>query len=178
VDPVQWFTSELLDRDTGLGVEFISVRLGETPDVYAIARDLELQDVSRVSTDEGELDAVSLHDAVRAVILGDAQQSGLFSPDELLDASELFRDYVLREPVVPVRSSPLSLAALAALAGKAGAGVAIGFATGGPTPLLMITVPAGIVFVLVATGAGRGLSDGLRYRIRRWFGVPDDWKPD
>lgn len=66
--------------------------------------------------------------------------------DELLE----FSTYVANARVVPFEGSPLgaeslSSIAAAAKAGAVGLGATIGYMAAGPTPLLLITVPLGIV---------------------------------
>jgi hypothetical protein len=80
-----------------------------------------------------------------------------------------FAAYLAMTPVVPFENSPLSAESLGNLLTKAGGygvGAYIGFITGGTTPLLFITVPAGMVICGAAAGIGRGLEEGLRSRVR------------
>lgn len=88
-----------------------------------------------------------------------------------------FAEYLAFEAVIPFESSPLggkSLAALITTTGSAGA--ALGYAGSGD-PIVLVTVPAGIVLGGAAVGVGAGLAvglaDGIQSRIRRFLGVPD-----
>jgi hypothetical protein len=89
-----------------------------------------------------------------------------------------FSEYVVYADVIPVEHSPVgpdSLAKLIAAGGGAGVGALVGFmAAGGPTPLLFLTVPAGIIICGSAQGIADGASEGLRHRVREWIkGDPD-----
>jgi hypothetical protein len=78
-----------------------------------------------------------------------------------------FAAYVSSAPLVTFEGSDFSLQALATIAGKVGLGGAIGLAVAGPTPLLFITVPAGIIVVAVAGSVGEGLGEVLKSQILR-----------
>lgn len=86
-----------------------------------------------------------------------------------------FSEYVSFAKVVPFEQSPLAGEALASLLAS-GSGVGIGagigiMVAGGPTPLLFLTVPAGIIICGSAKGVADGLAEGLRYRVRRLMGL-------
>jgi hypothetical protein len=173
----EWFTGDVVDATSGAGLTFYFVSHKDTTSrltLEEVSADLELRDFATVGPGRD----VSTLDAVVQVLLGNAPEDETWPlnrpvPDEI----RVFADYLLSEPVVPVRTNPLSLANLAAIVSGAGVGAGIGFAMGGPTPLLIITIPAGIVIGAAATGAGYGLRDGLHWKIRKWMGVPPDWKP-
>lgn len=83
-----------------------------------------------------------------------------------LDGPDSLVGFVLWEADVPVEMSPLSGARLVQLIqdNPEGAGAAIGFiAGGGPVggPLLLLTVPAGIVAVSVSVSAAQWVSRKL-----------------
>jgi hypothetical protein len=86
-----------------------------------------------------------------------------------------FSEYVTFAPVVPFEHSPLGGEALAKLLTRAsGAGIGAGIGimvAGGPTPLLLITVPAGMIICGSAKGIADGLEEGLRYRVRHLMGL-------
>jgi hypothetical protein len=86
-----------------------------------------------------------------------------------------FSEYVAFAPVVPFEHSPLGGEALAKLLTRAsGAGIGAGIGilvAGGPTPLLLVTVPAGMIICGSAKGIADGLEEGLRYRVRRLMGL-------
>jgi hypothetical protein len=93
-----------------------------------------------------------------------------------------FAEYLAFEPVVPFESSPLGSKALATLVGATStAGAALGYAATGE-PIVLVTVPAGIVVAGVALGVGAGaamgIAEGVRHQLRRLMGVPDDRHPD
>lgn len=80
-----------------------------------------------------------------------------------------FAEYVSMTPVIPFENSPLSAESLGALLTKVGGygvGAYIGFLiVGGSTPLLLITVPAGMIICGAAAGISQGLEKGLKERI-------------
>jgi hypothetical protein len=87
-------------------------------------------------------------------------------PPEISD----FSKYLLHEAVIPFERSPLEGASLFNIVSHAsgvGIGAYIGFVLAGSTPLLLITVPAGMILCGAAAGAARGLEEGLHRRIER-----------
>jgi hypothetical protein len=47
--------------------------------------------------------------------------------------------------------------------------------------LIVFTTIGSLILIpakLALRGLGDGVKDGLHYRVRRWFGVPDSWKPE
>jgi len=89
------------------------------------------------------------------------------SPDDIR-----FAECVSFERVIPIEQSPLiqeSLAKLATTASGVGIGAYIGFVAFGQSPLLLITVPAGIIICGAARGIGQALEEGLRDRILGWI---------
>jgi hypothetical protein len=76
--------------------------------------------------------------------------------------------YILNDASLPFEQSPLQGISLGAL-GKASPyalGAYIGYAAGGGTPLILITVPAGIIVCGAAAGVGKALEEGLREKIK------------
>ena len=89
------------------------------------------------------------------------------------DVLELAREMTYA-PMVPFEMSPFGLESLLAIVAK-GSGVTIGAGVGivaaGPTPLLLITVPAGMIIGGAAFGVGQALQVGLRSRLLKLMGV-------
>jgi hypothetical protein len=84
-----------------------------------------------------------------------------------------FAQYLAYAPVVPFESSPLSPKSLSDLA-TAGGGIggALGaYLTG--DPLLLVTIPAGIIVCGAARGVSQALEIGLRSKILGLMGVED-----
>jgi hypothetical protein len=88
--------------------------------------------------------------------------------------NELLADLLFRD-TIPWRGSPLagqSLGGLLATVSGSGFGAAIGTYLG-HGPLLLLTVPAGIVVVgltsYVTAGVGMGLQEGLRQKVLGLF---------
>lgn len=83
-----------------------------------------------------------------------------------------FARYLTKEAIVPFENSPLHAISLQSL-GKASPyalGAYIGFVVSGSTPMLLITVPAGIILCGAAAGIGEGLNRGLRDRLQSLLG--------
>ncbi|HET8863902.1 MAG TPA: hypothetical protein VFM94_11715 [Solirubrobacterales bacterium] len=97
-----------------------------------------------------------------------------FDNPELIE----FAEYAAYGSVVPFEHSPLggdSLGNLLASGSGAGIGAGIGLmVAGGPTPLLFITVPAGMIICGSAKGVADGMAEGLRHHIRRLMGLPPE----
>jgi hypothetical protein len=80
--------------------------------------------------------------------------------------------------LIPFEESPLDLHSLGSIFSKPtvlGIGALVGFAAVGfaATPLLLVTVPAGIVIVGAAKGVGEALEKGLADRLQRFMGMPE-----
>lgn len=72
--------------------------------------------------------------------------------------------------IIPFESSPLAAQALTSLIqGSGGAlGAATGMLAGAGEPVLLLTVPLGVVLAGAAVGIARGLADGLEERSRNF----------
>ena len=93
-----------------------------------------------------------------------------------------FAEYLAFEAIVPFESSPLGAKSLATLVGATGtAGAALGYAASGD-PIVLVTVPAGIIIAGAAIGVGAGaavgLAEGIRHQLCRLMGVPEDAPAD
>lgn len=87
----------------------------------------------------------------------------------LSPAKQEFVDYLVASPIVPFENSPLGAASLFDIVTKAsapGIGAYIGFVVSGNSPLLLITVPAGMVICGAASGVAKGLEEGLRSKVK------------
>jgi hypothetical protein len=179
----QFYATEIWDPDTGLGVAFTTIpaRSFANPEV------LEVPEHALEDLDALEMWPLHITDTdlplVIAAMLTPGTTPGARSWRSIgerpnasrnLDARVLeFSEYVAYAEVVPFENSPLapdSLAKLIASGGGAGVGAFIGIlAAGGPTPLLFITVPAGMIICGSAQGVADGASEGLRHRVREWI---------
>lgn len=85
----------------------------------------------------------------------------------MLEEKEFAR-YLVVEPAVPFENSPLSGISLHEIAKSSGVaiGAYVGCVMAGNTPLLLITVPAGMVICGVASGVAHGLEEMLYARIK------------
>lgn len=83
---------------------------------------------------------------------------------ESIDVEQEFIDFaesLAYAPIIPFEASPLEGEALGTIVGSFGVGATVGFIVAGPSPLLFITVPAGIIICEAARGAGSGLRQRL-----------------
>jgi hypothetical protein len=78
-----------------------------------------------------------------------------------------FAKQVFEDSVIPITQSPLGLESLARLVklSTVGMGAAVGYMVVAYTPLLLITIPAGIIICGAAAGIGKALEEGLRKRM-------------
>ena len=79
-----------------------------------------------------------------------------------------FAEQVAFARLIPMEQSPLDLESLASLVTKAsavGIGAYAGFVIAGGTPLLLITVPTGMIIFGAASGVAKALEEGLRDRV-------------
>jgi hypothetical protein len=176
---------QIVQSETGVGIECLAVpsdaiAIGDDPLQWRQELGIELIDQIPLASDiAAALAAITLYDDShdRAIELYRA----LHDPDEYRGAWEHVQgwlielaEYAAYAPVIPLRDSPLDLHSLGGLLVKgsvAGGGAFMGFAVGmgAESPLLFITVPAGIIIV----GAAGAITDGLRYQIRKLMRVPD-----
>lgn len=89
-----------------------------------------------------------------------------------------FASRVALEPVIPVESSPLSGTSLAELVKSMGSTAVLGYLAMQTSPLLLITVPVGIIVMGGAQGIAEGLRQGLQFRIATWFGATPRPEPE
>ncbi len=188
LDIARLHESEVRDRVTGLGVRFITLPAGSlvAPDVLEDPSDamgsLGLEQLSE------PLNPSLVPYAVASILQREDASAAVEHFGLVLEHREAFHsdhpevlafaEYVTYANVVPVEHSPLSLDSLGnLLASRSGAAAGVGvgiMVAGGPTPLLLVTVPLGMIIVGSAKGIADGLEDGFRYRIRRLMGVPSD----
>jgi hypothetical protein len=186
VDPIQIYETTVFNREARVqAFSFVTVPSrsfprGEVPPVHDVA---------------DALSVLFMHDGPRA-FRRNLRPWGLpFLIDGLLGRRDSFRfyfdpdtpfgekqgpsrfaEYLAFEAVIPFESSPLSSKALATLVGgTTSAGAALGYAATGD-PIVLVTVPAGIVVAGVAIGLGAGaatgIAEGVRYQLCRLMGVP------
>lgn len=186
----QIYETELHDRETNLSVRFVTVParsmaegeiLRQPPE--AVMEVLELQPLGE------PLHASDMAYAMAALLEKSTESNVAFEFFDLVrrnsdafahDHPELlaFAEHVTFRSVIPFEHSPLgpdALGSILASGSGIGIGAGVGFmVAGGPTPLLLITVPAGMIICGSAKGVAEGLSEGLRYRIRRLMGLPEE----
>ncbi len=129
------------------------------------ARELRLQLLSR-------MDPTQLKDVI-SLMLSTPYSIGAYPENpqtghlgKVSDEHREFAEQLCNQPLVPYEESPLQVKSLATIAtSPVAAGTFIGIAVAGLTPLLYISVPAGIVVCYVADGIGKGLRQGLKNRL-------------
>jgi hypothetical protein len=177
---VQVFDSTLSDRVGGGQIRFITVpsRSWVDPsnpfDASAVVESLDLKDGRFV---ESEFDVFEVFQGALVreyhYVLDDPYGQGLDPGSRSLVQ---FVEQAVFTNVVPFEESPLDLTSIATLIKQAtgvGLGAYVGFlVAGGPTPLLFLTVPAGMLIVGTAAGVAKALEVGLNYRLLRLMGVP------
>jgi hypothetical protein len=80
-----------------------------------------------------------------------------------------FAEVLAFGPVVPFQRNPLNLEAVASIitgASGVGLGAFAGFVIAGGSPLILVTVPAGMIIFGAAAGIAKALEEGLRERLR------------
>jgi hypothetical protein len=191
VDIVSAYEVELTDRESGLSLHCMAVPGQALAEYGPPEHWLDYLPVERLEQVGLPSD---LSVALAAILLEheDAQQAAavyreLHDPERWLAAWEGFRErlgpvldfveYAAYSPVVPLEQSPLDLHSLGSLlagSSQVGGGAVLGIVVaGGASPLLFITVPAGIIVV----GVAAAFTEGLRYHIRRLMRVPDEPVP-
>jgi len=108
------------------------------------------------------------HLRFRALLRGESPHAPL--------AVDQFVERLTADNLIPFEESPLaamSLLDIAKMVAGGGTGAIIGLVAAGPTPLLLITVPLGIVLCGAAPGVGKALGVGLGYRLLKLMGLSD-----
>jgi hypothetical protein len=186
LDVARLYESEVQDRATGVGIRFVTLPVESLADPDLLDNPAEAMEVLGLKAISDPVRASHIPYAVASILLRDnataaAEHLELVLEHERAFANDhadvlAFAEYVTYANVVPVERSPLSgdsLGNLLASGSGASAGLGLGImVAGGPTPLLFVTVPVGIILVMSAKGIGGGLAEGLSYRIRKLLDVP------
>src|SRR4051794_12882512 len=83
-----------------------------------------------------------------------------------------FAEFISSAPVMPVESSPLNGQSLAAIV--KGLGGSAFLVAAKDDPMLAIKGGLGLGGFMIIVGTSEAVMTGLNYRIKRWFGVPED----
>lgn len=102
---------------------------------------------------------------------------GLVDKARGVSSRDDFTRYLVNDAIVPFESSPLETKALIEIASSAGATAALGYFAS-EHPLILLTLPAGIVICGAAIGVGEALQQGLRAKILKLMGIRDPSKSD
>jgi hypothetical protein len=198
--PAQTYETTVHDRDSGKAFSFITVparSLGsgddEVPQTDVLARRLGLnRDPERASRRQPFVRDVSPWTLPFAIDIalgrddGDFYRWGPFFLDEHLlgprdpaarGGPSAFAQYLAYAQIVPFESSPLTPKSLSDLATAGGSlGGALGaYVTG--DPLLLLTIPTGIIVCGAARGVSQALEIGLRAKLLDLMNVEDPNPP-
>lgn len=193
--PAQSYETTIHDRDSGRAFTFLVVPSrslgeggGDVPPPDNLARHLGLSQrperPSRRWPPIGDVSPWALPFAID-VALGneeDFYRWGPFFLEEHLFGQRgrregvgpsAFAQYLAYSPVVPFESSPLTRKSLSDLAAAGGGlGGALGaYVTG--DPLLLLTIPTGVILCGAARGVSQALEIGLRSKLLDLMGVED-----
>lgn len=150
-----------------------------------VREELNLREMFRIVPDQLESalavllsDRPSLHDVIMDTSFEAARDFELRRLMSVPSATFLgeqaaeFANYLAKERIIPFEQSPLSALSLHDLLRATGSaiGAYAGFVISGSSPLLLITVPAGMIICGAASGVARGLEDGLKRRIVSMIG--------
>jgi len=192
MDPVQIYETTIYNRErrgqafTFLTIPSRSLPDGEVPPVKRLAQDLGV-----LFMDDGprafrrNLRSWGLPFLIDGALGRRDSFHFYFDPDTPFGEKQgpsRFAEYLSFEAVVPFESSPLGPKSLATLVGATGtAGAALGYAAGAD-PIVLVTVPAGIVIAGAAIGIGAGaavgFAEGIRHQLCRLMRVPEEAEPD
>jgi hypothetical protein len=189
MDVVQLYETEIRERSNEIGVRFATVPARSLAEPVACAdpqRAMQLLEFEPLSS---PLSSSVLPYAIASILQRDNDPGGAgellglaltYREEFTQDHPELlaFAEYVTYANVIPVEHSALgadSLGSILASGSGAGIGAAVGvMVAGGPTPLLLVTVPLGVILCGSAKGIGEGLGEGFRHKIRKIMGVPTE----
>lgn len=172
----QWFETTIQNADLPPSVDgfrfiFIPAVRGrdELRSVQEIARELGLEYLADISS------AAALPSVLAAILLGGDAVAAVDAPWRADDAAAEIATFVENmafSRLIPIWTNPLDLRSLATVL-TTGSGVAIGAWAGvvasGGSPLILITVPVGMVIGGAAAGVGRALESGLQERLGAWL---------
>ena len=172
METTQIYETTVAEPGLGLSFHYVVVPVrsfpeGELPEAWELAGELDLDWRYEVAT-VSDL-PLAIVQVLRDEDLGDFEEARRAPERE-------FAETLAFGEVVPFELSPLGAESLAGVVLKGGgiaAGAAVGIASGGPTPLLLITVPAGMILCGAAAGVAAALEQGLRQRLLRRLGVEE-----
>jgi hypothetical protein len=173
---VQWFETTIQNADLPPSVDgfrfiFIPAVRGreELRSVQEVTHELELEYLADIPS------ATALPSVLAAFLLGGDAAVAVDAPwpaDGVATETALFVENVAFSRLIPVWTNPLDLRSLASVL-TTGSGVAIGAWAGvvasGGSPLILITVPIGMIIGGAAAGIGRALEGGLQERLGAWL---------
>jgi hypothetical protein len=195
--PAQTYETTVHDRDSGRAFTFISVPSrsigsdgGEVPPVDVLAGQLGLDRKPRRSSRPWQMREVppwALPFVLDLALGRDPEDYYRWGPFFLEDylfespgranrlAPSAFAQYLAYARVVPFESSPLTSKSLSDLAAAGGGlGGALGACVTGD-PLLLLTIPAGIIVCGAARGISQALEIGLRTKLLNLMNVDDPY---
>jgi hypothetical protein len=166
-DPVLMYQASLVDPRLGMAIGTVVVQAA-WPSLDTVADFLGFDGDTPVEPEEAvEYGRVLLEQGLET-----APSRPDATTEEIHEAATALARQLAFGDVIPWRESPLSGESLAGLMTKAGALGVTGFGAllgsyAGNGPLLLVTVPAGIIIVGAATGIGNAMRDGLYEKVLR-----------
>jgi len=192
MDIAESFAATIGDRNSGLALDVVVIPRRALRDDRVTRNSAALREALGVRALH-EIKSASALPAALALTLGQTSdpepavvRAALASIDynlnELVGAGDYdvrnFVEYAAYAKVIPFEESPLDLQSLAGIfAGTSAIGVggAIGYlvVAGAASPLLLLSVPAGVVICAAAYGVAQGLQPALKYNVMKLMGMPE-----
>jgi hypothetical protein len=183
---VQTFETTIVARETKYAITAITVPARAFQDYEILKNNDRLMGALGLQSLKPVLSPPVLPRALIALLLEENAEGAANRFDQMLlpprgrgfegvhEDCRIFAQQVAYAELIPFEGSllrPHGLASIFASPSVLGIGALVGFvAAGGPTPLLLVTVPLGIVLVGAAKGIGEALETGLRGRILQAMG--------
>ncbi len=189
MDITQIYETTIVDRESGAEARFIVLPRRAFTDTNLLPSDEQKDEGEVMRFEELVLELAGVEPSLittfllpRAVAECIAKSSPeFFDERERISPSDIqrfeieqylrhmeFAEILSMAPVVPFEQSPLSLDSVASLITKTsgvGLGAYAGFVVGGASPLIFVTVPAGMIIFGAAAGVANALEKGLRDRL-------------
>jgi hypothetical protein len=189
---VQWYDTTVADRDQDATARFLVVPARSVPSPELLANRTALMQRLGLQSIQDLVSPSFLPHAFLAVLTAETADDAKQRLEALLSSPQAFADtppdlrsfaeQLAFAPLVPFEASTPDLTAIASIVAKAaGAGYAVGAVVGvvasGPTPLILVTVPAGMIICGAAAGVAKALEEGLYERLIGWIRGRSDRTP-
>jgi hypothetical protein len=179
MEMMQFFESTIMSDSTLHAAHLISVprrtflAYDKRVDSNKIIRGLGLKTLAPVTTSKlASFLSILLSDSVEEQVLVQSLTISGLEKIEMNENDVYFAEMLAFERMVLFENSPIefeSLAKLVTTASGAAIGTYAGFVLAGPTPLLLVAVPAGMILFGAAKGVADALEQGLRERLLKFL---------